>query len=146
MSRPTDTPRGRQAARAWPQRVSDAQALALVEARKLCQRSHADLAEGRCPASELHGGHSGPCQPRVEYRAKGVGIALQTPPGYQADKAWHSYWREHDYRVVDAELMAGAPPDPTHEYHECVWFSWARLGRLHHDELATADQLQLALE
>jgi hypothetical protein len=146
MSRPTDTPSGRQASRALPERATDAQALALVEARKLCQRSHADLAEGRCPASELHGGHSGPCHPRVEYRAKGVGVALQTPAGHEADKAWHSYWREHDYRTRDVELRAGAPPAPTHEYDEWVWFSWARLGRLHRDELAAADQLQLAFE
>lgn len=146
MSRPTDTPDRREASRALPERVTDAQALALVGARKLCQRSHANLAEGRCPASELHGGHSGPCRPRVEYRAKGVGVALQTPAGYEADKAWHTYWRERDYRTAAAEFMAGAPPEPTHEYEPVVWFSWARLGRLHRAELAAADQLQLALE
>jgi hypothetical protein len=31
-----------------------------------------------------------------------VGIALQTPAGYAADVAWHTYWRQHDYRTRDA--------------------------------------------
>ncbi|MCP9491192.1 MAG: hypothetical protein MSC31_15145 [Solirubrobacteraceae bacterium MAG38_C4-C5] len=142
MSRPTD-------ARAWPERVSDAQALALTEARTLCERHRADLGEGRCPAPELRGGHCGPCRPRVEYRSRGVGIALQTPAGHAADLAWHTYWREHEYRTLDAQLMAGAPARPSHEYHEWVWFSWAHLGRLHRDDLVAQQaptQLQLAVE
>lgn len=135
-----------ESARALPGRVTDAQALALAEARRQCERHRADLAEGRCPAPELHGGHSGPCRPRVAYRAKGVGVALQTTAGYAADVAWHLYWQRHDYRTLDEELMAGAPPKPSHEHEPMEWFSWSRLGRLHRDELAGADQLQLAIQ
>lgn len=133
-------------ARALPTRLSDAAALALAEARKQCRRFSGDLADGQCPWPQLHGGHSGPCQPRVEYRAKGVGIALQTPAGYAADLAWHTYWRQHDYRTRDAELMASAPPEPTHDYEPMAWFTWARLGRMHRAALAGPDQLALAFE
>jgi hypothetical protein len=79
------------AARALPHRLADATTLALAEARKQCRRHRGDLADGQGPWPQLHGGHSGLCQPRVEYRAKGVGIALQTPAGYAADVSWHTY-------------------------------------------------------
>jgi hypothetical protein len=133
----------RHAARA--PRETDAAAIALHEARKLCDRHGADLADGRAPAGGMRGSHSAPCRPRVEWQtSKGVGVALQTAAGYEADCAWHSWRAEHGYG--SAAGQAGVPPRAQSRRGATQWFSWARLGRMHRDELAARADLQRALE
>lgn len=129
-----------------PARETDAAAVALAAARRLCERAGADLADGVAPRLNLHGSWSGPCRPRVEVRSsKGIGVALQTEEGYAADRAWHSFWRQHDYATTDERLAAQAPPAPQDTRAPMVWFSWARLGRLHREALDQAEQLALEI-
>lgn len=129
-----------------PARETDAAQVALEAARRICEHHRADLAEGVAPRAELYGVWSGPCRPRVDYRSsKGIGVALQTEEGYASDVAWHSFWRQHDYATTDERLAAQAPPAPQDTRAPMVWFSWARLGRLHREALDQAEQLALEI-
>jgi hypothetical protein len=123
-------------------RQTDAAAAALGKARRLCERYRADLAIGVAPAKDLVGESSAPCGPTFEYSRKGVGVALMTERGYADDVAWHAYCREHGYRQADHG--PDAPPLPSHERTEMVWFSWARLGSMHREAQET-EQLTLEL-
>ncbi|HEX6024376.1 MAG TPA: hypothetical protein VFZ00_20475, partial [Solirubrobacter sp.] len=119
-----------------PERETDAAAVALHEARRVFAGRGLDLAVDD-PPGELHGGGSGPCQPRFEYRtSKGIGVALQSPEGYAEDVRWHRWCAEHGYHPDDHAARDDAPPQPSHTREPFVWFSWARLRRLHVEDLA----------
>ena len=139
-----------------PPHQTDARAVALEVARELWEWRRADPEQG-CPDGGLWHGSSGPCRPRVQATSKGVTVLLQTAEAYAVDVAWHSFFAPRGYRDTPLDVLPGekrprpdgCPANPINEYEAPVSFTWARLARMHLDDLAgvapVVDVVQLDL-